>query len=214
MKSEIELTTGQTMLFIGDSITDVDRTAAAYKPLGYGYVHFTANTILAKYPEQNLKFINTGISGNTIHDLKNRWQKDCLDHQPDILSVLIGVNDLGRQHSDPQNLTNSVYIEEFQSTYRQLLLQAKRQCDCQIILMEPFMFCDDTENQMFKDLHPYIELVRKMAEEFDTVLVPLQSRINEQINKVPSEKWSNDLVHPYLWAHAWISQQWLDATGL
>jgi hypothetical protein len=76
------------------------------------------------------------------------------------------------------------------------------------------MFCDDRENQMLKGLRTYIEVVHKLAEEFDAVLVPLQSRIDEQIKQVPPGKWSADSVHPYVWAHAWIAQRWLEAAGL
>jgi len=76
------------------------------------------------------------------------------------------------------------------------------------------MFCSDRANQMFKGLRTYIRIVHNLAEEFDAVLVSLQSRIDEQIKQVPSEKWSMDSVHPYLWAHAWIARRWFEATTL
>ena len=90
MKQCLNLTYNQTIVFIGDSITDAGRLEKPYRPLGYGYVHFVANWLLAKYPELNLNIVNTGISGNTIRDLKLRWEKDCLNHKPDVLSVMIG----------------------------------------------------------------------------------------------------------------------------
>ena len=130
------------------------------------------------------------------------------------LSVLIGVNDLWRQHAGHERLPEAVYPEEYEVTYRQLLSQAKQQCNFQLVLMEPFMFCDDRENQMLKGLRTYIEIVHKLTEEFDSILVPLQSQVDEQIKQVPPEKWSTDSVHPYVWAHAWIAQRWLEATGL
>jgi lysophospholipase L1-like esterase len=214
MQPKIELKHGQTILFIGDSITDADRDLPAYRPFGFGYVHFVANTLLAKYPELNISIINTGISGNTVRDLKQRWEKDCIKYKPDILSVLIGVNDVWRQYSTPEKLPRAVYENEYEITYRQLLSQVKERCDCQLILMEPFMFCDDPENEMFKGLRCYIDIVERLANEFSAVLVPLQSEIDKQIEQVPSEKWSEDMVHPYLWAHAWIAHRWLQATGL
>ena len=76
------------------------------------------------------------------------------------------------------------------------------------------MFCDDAENQMFRELYNYIRIVHKMVDEFDAVLVPLQGFIDEQIKKVASRKWSDDLVHPFLWAHCWISQRWFEVTSL
>ena len=94
MPDRIELKLDQTILFIGDSITDAGRLEAAYRPFGYGYVHFVAYRLLAKYPKYKINVINTGISGDTISDLDYRWERDCLNHKPDILSVLIGINDV------------------------------------------------------------------------------------------------------------------------
>ena len=212
--SQIEVKPGQTIVFIGDSITDAGRNDPAYQPLGYGYVHFVCNLLLAKYPELNLNLINTGIGGNTIRDLKGRWEKDCINHRPDILSVLIGINDLWRQHCEPPRLTEAVFVEEFQQTYEQLLSVAREKCRCQLILMAPFMFCNDSRNQMFIELQAYIKVVRSLAEKFDEILVPLQKRIDEKIIQVAPEKWSADSVHPYLWAHAWIAKRWLQAANL
>jgi len=212
MGNKIELKPNQTILFTGDSITAAGRAEPAYGPLGYGYVHFAGNMLLARYPQLNLNIINTGVSGNTIGDLKGRWKRDCIEHQPDILSVLIGVNDVWFQHTSCGGEAEKVY--EYESTYRQLLSMAREQCRCRFVLAEPFMFCSDRENQMFKLLQVYIETVHKMAEEFDAVLVPLQKKIDEQIGQLPDEKWSADSVHPYLWTHAWIAQRWLEVTNL
>lgn len=214
MRAGIELKADQTIVFIGDSITDMGRGEPAYRPFGYGYVNFAANHLLAKYPGLNLDIVNTGLSGNSIRDLQSRWDRDCIGHKPDILSVLIGVNDLWRQYAEAEKRPRAVYPEEYELTYRRLLLAAKEQCNCQLVLMEPFMFCSDRENPMFKGLRTYIRTVQELAQEFDGVLVPLQSKIDEQIKQVPPEKWASDMVHPYVWAHAWIAQRWLEATGL
>lgn len=214
MKSGIELKANQTIVFIGDSITDTGRGLPAYQPFGFGYVHFVANTLLAKYPQYNLNIVNTGTSGNTVRNLKPRWKRDCLDHKPGILSVLIGVNDLWRRHVEPERLCEGVCPDEYEATYRELLLEAKERCRPQFVLMEPFMFCSDEGNRMFMGLGEYIEIVGRLAEEFDAVLVPLQSRVNEALKKVPAERWAEDMVHPYVWAHAWISQRWLEVAEL
>jgi lysophospholipase L1-like esterase len=214
MQHKIELKPNQTVVFIGDSITDTDRDHPAYRPFGFGYVHFVANLLLARYPHFGLNIINTGVGGNTIRDLKDRWEKDCIAHRPDVLSVLIGINDLWWQHAESQGLAEGLCPEEYELTYKQLLLQTTRECNCQLVLMEPFMFCNERENQMFKALRTYIRVVHKLADEFNAVIVPLQSSVDRQIIKVPPEKWSVDLVHPHLWAHAWIADRWLEATGL
>jgi lysophospholipase L1-like esterase len=214
MENKLDLKPGQTILFIGDSITDADRNRQCYKPFGFGYVHFVANFLLAKYPTYNLKIINRGISGNTIRDLKNRWQRDCSDHKPDILSILIGVNDVWRQFASEAELPHAVFAEEYEKTYRQLINDTKEKCNSRLVICEPFMFCDDFSNPMFSQLRHYVQIVRKIAADFNAVLVPLQTAIDELIEEVPSQKWADDMVHPHIWTHAWIAQQWLNTTCL
>jgi len=214
MCPQIELKSGQTILFIGDSITDAGRLEPAWKPYGFGYVHFIAYSLLAGYPRLNLNIVNTGISGDTIRDLAARWENDCLRYKPDVLNVLIGVNDLWRRHQEPDRLAEAVNPDDYETTYRQLLLQAREKTNSQLVLIEPFMFCDEAENQMFEDLRLYTRIVGKLAEELDAVLVGLQSFIDEQIKKVPPKMWSDDFVHPYIWAHCWIAQRWLEVIGL
>ena len=212
MPDRIELKSDQTILFIGDSITDAGRLEAAYRPFGYGYVHFIAYRLLSKHPEYNLNIINTGISGDTIRDLDYRWEKDCLNHKPDILIVLIGINDVFRQYTDRPD--EVVLLDEYQLTYERLLSLVKEKYNCQLILIEPFMFCDDKANLAYKALQQYIHAVRALAQEFCAVLVPLQELIDDKITKVSPEKFSDDMVHPYVWAHAWIAQCWFEATKL
>ena len=208
MNQKLNLKSNDTIVFIGDSITDAGRLQRAYRPLGYGYVHFVVNWLKANNPEYNLNIVNTGVSGNSIRDLKHRWERDCLKHKPDILSVLIGINDVCRQYNN--SLGQKAPHDEYELTYKQLLSQVKEKFNCQLVLMEPFLFCNDDENPVYNTLKEYIGTVDDLAKEFDAVLVPLQKLINEKIKNISSQNWSDDTVHPYLWAHAWIAQQWLN----
>jgi len=214
MNRTLELKQNQTIVFIGDSITDADRCEPAYRPFGFGYVHFIANTLLAKYPALNLNIINRGISGNTIRNLKSRWKTDCIKYEPNILTVLIGINDLLRRYGGSEKVPHAVYPDEYESIYRELLSMVKQQCNCQIVLMEPFMFCNNQEDRIFKRLQTYISTADRLAKEFDAILVPLQNKLDKQLKQVSPERWSDDSVHPYLWAHAWISQCWFEITNL
>jgi lysophospholipase L1-like esterase len=214
MPQAIRLEPDDTIVFTGDSITAADRHRQAYRPLGFGYVHFAGNLLLARNPALDLKVVNTGVSGDTVTDLGDRWQRDCIAHRPNVLSVLVGINDVWRRTMEPDMAERAASPTDFELTYDQLLAQAKRECRCRLVLMEPFLFCRDRENEVFRTLMPYLEAVRILAKKHEATLVPLQREIDRQIVEIPPERWSPDTVHPYLWAHAWIAQQWLDATGL
>jgi len=214
MERTIRLEPQDTIVFTGDSITAAERRRQAYRPLGYGYVHFAGNFLLARHPALDLRIVNTGVSGDTITDLENRWQTDCLAHRPSILSILAGINDVWRRTMEPDFAGNAVGPAKYEVTYEQLLVRAKEQCKCRLILMEPFLFCRDQRDELYRALMPYVEAVRRLAARHEALLVPLQSRIDRQIGEVPPQRWSEDTVHPYLWAHAWIAQRWLEATGL
>jgi lysophospholipase L1-like esterase len=214
MSPAIQLERNDTMVFIGDSITAAERHRQAYSPLGFGYVHFVGNFLLARHPALNLRIVNTGISGDTVIDLKRRWQKDCLDQRPNVLSILVGINDVWQRTMEPDLAQDATGPEEFELTYEQLLAQARQGGTRQLVLLEPFLFCRDRNNEVYRALLPYLEVVRHLAARHGAVEVPLQARIDRQILETPPEEWSQDMVHPYLWAHAWIAQQWLDATGL
>jgi lysophospholipase L1-like esterase len=214
MHKRIELKQNQTILFIGDSITDCQRLEPPHAPLGYGYVHFAANFLLAACPHLNLAIENRGVSGDTTSELLLRWDQDCLSLKPDIVSIMIGINDMWRKFGETPEI-RSLHIgpAKYEQNLSALLRCVKDECSSQLILMEPFMFCDDPDNQMLKDLDAYIEIVYQMTDEFDAVLVPVHANYMELKNKRPADQWAEDTVHPYTWAHAWIAKQWLDAVA-
>jgi hypothetical protein len=80
--------------------------------------------------------------------------------------------------------------------------------------MEPFLFCDDKTNPVYITLQEYIRVVHSIAEKFSAILVPLQDSIDKKIKIVPQNKWSDDMVHPYQWAHCWITKRWFETTHL
>jgi len=214
MAQPIQLKTNDRIVFIGDSVTSADRHRQAYAPLGFGYVHFAGNLLWARHPELNLRIINTGISGDTVVNLKHRWQRDCLAHRPNILSVLIGINDVWQLMREPDAAQTASTPQEYELTYGQLLAEATERCACRLVLMEPFLFCRDCHNEVLQTLRSYVEVVRRLASKYEAVLVDLQTEIDLLSRKVSPEKWSSDMVHPCLWAHAWIAQQWLLAIGM
>ena len=204
------------ILFQGDSITDGNRGRSADPNhiLGHGYCFIIAAKYGAQFPERKLDFMNRGVSGNTVSNLQARWQKDTLELKPDILSILIGVNDVWRQFATEDELPYAVPLDEYETTYRQLLTTVTQKCNSRLVICEPFMFCDDFNNPMFAHLRTFIEVVHRIADDFGACMVPLQKAIDERIKQVPPQDWSLDMVHPEVWAHAWIAQQWLIAASL
>jgi acyl-CoA thioesterase-1 len=214
MHGAIRLKANDKIVFIGDSITAAERHRQAYGPLGFGYVHFAGNFLLARHPQLDLRIINTGVSGDTLLDVQQRWEKDCLAHRPNVVSILVGINDVWQLTMEPGHAPTASAPHEYEVTLGQLLARTRQWCDCRLVLMEPFMFCRDPDNEVFRALVPYVEAVRRLAGEHNATTVFLQREIDRQITTVPPERWSPDTVHPYLWAHAWIAQRWLEATGL
>ena len=200
MSKKLNLTDNSIILFQGDSITDSGRKSNHNESLGEGYVMMTAAWLSALYPEQRLKFYNRGISGNRIKDLKNRWKKDCLDLRPDLVSILVGVNDINWKPSTTEN---------FRLDYTNILEQTQ-QLKCQIVLIDPFLV-DFNRNSLVlrEELNKKIDLVRELSRKFETKLIPLNDIFKEACIKRDSSFWSLDGAHPTLAGHALIAQSWI-----
>ena len=105
----INIHPGYKILFTGDSITDCGSSLSEdINFLGHGYPIFIASLLGISHPELELTFVNTGITGNRVGDLAGRWQRDVLNHKPDILSVLIGINDAAQRYNG--SLSISAFI--------------------------------------------------------------------------------------------------------
>jgi lysophospholipase L1-like esterase len=200
LSKKLNLTDNSTILFQGDSITDSGRKSNHNESLGEGYVMMTAAWLSALYPEERLKFYNRGISGNRIKDLKNRWKKDCLDLRPDLVSILVGVNDINWKPSTTEN---------FRLDYTNILEQTQ-QLKCQIVLIDPFLV-DFNRNSLVlrEELNKKIDIVRELSRKFETKLIPLNDIFKEACIKRDSSFWSLDGAHPTLAGHALIAQSWI-----
>ena len=204
----MEMRSKITILFQGDSITDSGRNYTKDENLGTGYVMMAALWFSAMYPEMEVKVLNRGISGNRIRDLSNRWQKDTLNLKPDVVSILVGINDtLGKYFwGSPTS------VSDFENDYRMILQQTRKNLNSKIVLMEPFsMIVTKDQLKLREDLNPKIEVVRKLSEEFETLLIPLDKIFDEAVKKREAQFWSQDGIHPTPVGHALIAQSWLKA---
>lgn len=160
----------------------------------------TTAWLSALYPEYHMKFVNRGVGGDGIRDLKNRWKKDCLDLKPDLVSILVGVNDVTWRGTS---------TESFEADYRSILEQT-RQLKCQIVLLEPFLLpLVEDFLELTKELNKKIEVIRKIANEFEIKVIPLNDIFLKACVKRDASFWSLDGAHPTLAGHALIAQSWI-----
>ena len=196
------------VLFQGDSITDSGWKAEGPDGLGKGYAFIAASWFQAMYPEKNVTFLNRGLSGNRASDLEGRWQKDCLDLKPSWVSIMIGINDTWRRYDSNDSTT----AESYEKSCRNILTAVKTKLHAKLILMEPFVLPVPEDRKQWRvDLDPRIHIVRRLAVEFNAILVPLDGIFAAAATRQPPAFWAADGVHPSRAGHALIAQSWLKA---
>ncbi|MGQ5259912.1 SGNH/GDSL hydrolase family protein [Micromonospora sp. ZYX-F-536] len=205
------LRTGQRVVFIGDSITDCGRRAAA-APYGEGYVSLVRALVSARHPELELEWVNRGVSGDTVRHLAARWAEDALALRPDWLSVMIGINDIWRRYGDRPD--EAVPIDEYERTLRDLLRRAVDATGCRLILGDPFLIETDRGDPQRADTDRYAAVVAALAAEFDAVHVPTQAAFDRVLTVSPAKRWADDRVHPHLPGHAVLADAFLTALGV
>ncbi|MBN2642285.1 MAG: SGNH/GDSL hydrolase family protein [Victivallales bacterium] len=205
---------GKRILFQGDSITDCGRSrdcADANTALGPGYVNFIAGELLNRTPEKGLQIYNRGISGHRVVDLYARWKIDALNLKPDLISILIGVNDTWHG----KNYDNGVEPERYQKIYRMLLEWTKAELPAvKLVLCQPFVLLTGAVSA---DWLPEVahrgEIVKSLAEEFGAVYVPFQEVFSVAEKKAPANYWLGDGVHPTVAGHKLMAETWLEAVS-
>lgn len=213
--NEINIQKNDRILFIGDSITDVGRNRSDDSNLGEGFPNLLAQKLSEKYPDYHLTILNRGISGDQVIDLKNRWSEDCLALKPDLVTILIGINDVGFV-MDENVLPTAKELAQFEADYRFLLESLREETAAQVVLMEPFVLPYPQDRQDWREqLDPRIQIVRRLAREFNTLLVPLDGLLNTKgIVSSFEEYTGDDGVHPTLLGHQAIADAWLNAINL
>lgn len=200
-----------TLLFIGDSITDCgrDRPVGAAAGLGSGYVALVNAAIGARYPETVLWVLNTGISGNRVTDLEARWQTDVLDLSPDWLSIMIGINDVWRQFDRAEwGPDQQVDPEQFARTLRKLVEETRTQVKG-IFLLTPFFLEVSKKDPMRTRMDEFGAMVRGVAEDCDSRFVDTQAAFDRYLEQRPSQSLAGDRVHPNLVGHQILADAFL-----
>jgi len=215
----IKFNNNDVVLFQGDSITDAGRDkkkeeANSPNVLGSGYALLTASQLLLKQAPLNLKIYNKGISGNKVYQLKERWQEDCIRLKPNVLSILIGVNDFW--HTLAKDNPYKGTIETYKNDLKSLLEDTSKQLpNTKLIIGEPFAVRNvkAVTEEWFPAFDEYKSAAKEIANEFKAIFIPYQQVFDEAVKHAPASYWTGDGVHPSLAGAALMAQAWLKAVG-
>ncbi|MFI5708958.1 SGNH/GDSL hydrolase family protein [Kribbella sp. NPDC051620] len=215
----ITLRPGSTVMFTGDSITDSFRFESE-EALGYGYPLRVAGEWGYRHPDRPITWLNTGYRGDKVMDLEARWQTDVLDARPDVVSILVGGNDMGWHTLDPDGRV--IPASEYKAGYDRLLAPLA-EAGVDLILIEPFLLpistaiehdgllLDDAVRKEWRaDLDPKIHAVHELAHKYGTHLLTADKMFADLTQTTAPEHWSEDGVHPTPAGHAALAGAWLN----
>ncbi|KKD44989.1 SGNH/GDSL hydrolase family protein [Listeria seeligeri] len=193
------------LLFLGDSVTDAGRDFADGYDLGQGYVKYIADSLKT----EDVTVLNRGVSANRVADLHRRIDTDAIEFTPDVVTILIGINDTWFSFSRWEDTS----VTAFKEVYRVILTRIKVETNAEIVLMEPFVLPYPEDRKAWRgDLDPKIGAVRELAAEFGATLIPLDGLMNALAVKHGPTYLAEDGVHPTKAGHEAIASTWLEFT--
>jgi len=205
---------GSAILFQGDSITDAGRNRGVVEPnrsdaLGRGYPLLVASALLDQHPERSLSFFNRGISGNTVPDLAARWQTDTIDLKPDVLSILIGVNDYWHTLNGSYHGT----VDDYETGYGALLERTRREVPgVRIVVLEPFVLATGVVTDAWlPEFDRRRAAAARVAQRANATFIPLHAMFQQLSRQAPPAYWAADGVHPTPAGHDAIARAWMQA---
>jgi lysophospholipase L1-like esterase len=209
---------GAVVVFQGDSITDAGRNRQAQDQpnhpaaMGDGYPFLIASYLLAVRPTLGLKFYNRGISGNKVPDLDARWQPDAIALQPDVLSILIGVNDIWHKLNGKYDGT----VEQYEQQYANLLKRTKESLpNTRIVVCEPFVLrCGAVNEKWFPEFDQRRAAAKRQAQSAGAVFLPFQTMFDEAVTRgTDPAHWAADGVHPSMAGHCAMAMKWVETVS-
>jgi len=208
---------GKVVLFQGDSITDSGRDRASADPnragaLGNGYPLLVTAAELAAHPTSGLKFYNRGISGNKIPDLVQRWDADTIALKPDVLSILIGVNDYW--HTKTHGYTGTV--ADYETGFVALLKATRAALPAvRLFVIEPFVLrVGAVDASWFPEFDERRSAAARVARQANATFIPMQDALTQMAARTTPEYWAADGVHPTPAGHGLIAERWRRAVRL
>ena len=209
------LNSSDVILFQGDSITDAGRNKNNLNPnsnnaFGTGYAYLAGAKLLNEFPERKLAIFNRGISGNKVYQLAERWQTDCYDLKPNLLSILIGVNDYWHMRNGKYDGT----VEVYENDLIELLQQTKEKIPgIKLVICQPFIVTGTSavDESWLEPFKKYQDAARRIADQFQTVWVPFQEVFDKAVEVAEPTYWTADGVHPSMAGCQLMAEAWLQA---
>jgi lysophospholipase L1-like esterase len=214
---KIRLNANDIVLFQGDSITDANRDKKqnlVNHPacMGSGYALVAGSELLMQNPGNNLQIFNKGVSGDKVYQLAARWDDECLNIKPNVLSILIGVND----HWAVKKHGYTGTIETYRNDFKQLLERTKKALpDVKLIIGEPFAVkgVKEVDDSWYPKFDEFRAAARELAGQFDTGFIPYQAVFDKALKLAPGSYWTIDGVHPNLAGVKLMGHAWLEAVS-
>lgn len=196
----------QKILFLGDSITDANRNWNPHtKGLGEGYVHIISNVLNNR--RLPCQIINKGHDGFTVPSLLRTLEQDCLLQEPDFVSILVGINDVGIS----MNTQVTLEMQDFSNNYEQLIHRIRQHTHAPIICMAPFIFPHPQEYfYWIPEILKAQAYIQKTAAANDLTFLPLHERLNEDADRYGYREITTDGIHLTEKGHEILAQAWLD----
>ena len=197
------------IVFQGDSITDAGRDKRNYHNMGNGYPKYAAAMIREAFPDADIEIINQGISGNRTDQLFDRLYPDAIAFEPDVVSILIGINDIWHRHGANRIETTD---EQVATNYRAILTRLKKQTNAKIIMLSPFLLDNEEKEAWRVELESILPIIRSLADEFADAYIPLDELFAQALKTQPEPKfYSADGVHPNANGAEFIGKHYFDA---
>jgi len=151
----------QTLVCLGDSITQN----------ATGYVSVMAALIAAKYPGRAIKVINAGISGNKAPDMLARLGADVLAHDPDWVTINVGINDVWHGLGG----SGGVSVEEYARDLEQMVVETQQTGRTQVVLATPTIIGEGPDEPGNRKLGEYVLAMEGISRRRGTRLAPTHS---------------------------------------
>ena len=210
----MKIAANSKLVMIGDSITDAGRARPVgeglFEALGKGYVPLIDALLGSTYPQLGIRVANVGSSGNTVRDLKARWQTDVLDLHPDWLSIMIGINDVWRQFDLPRQKEQHVGLEEYEKTLEELVARTRPSLKG-LVLMTPYFIEPNKADAMRARMDQYGAVVKKTAAKHEALFVDTQAAFDAVLKHCHPMSLAWDRVHPNQTGYMILARAFLQA---